>query len=79
MALGGWLPAAFPRRLVCPGWFLPGRVGTRIAIWRQIFAERVAVLQHARKTKLIGLDKARQEEHPPVLRGVNSMVSRTGD
>ena len=35
MALGGWLPAAFPRRLVCPGWFLPGRVGTRIAIWRQ--------------------------------------------
>src|SRR5580692_6136519 len=24
MALGGWLPAAFPRRLVCPGWFLPG-------------------------------------------------------
>jgi hypothetical protein len=26
---------SLPRRLVCPGWFLPGRVGTRIAIWRQ--------------------------------------------
>jgi len=34
---GAWRVVArsVPRRLVCPGWFLPGRVGTRTAIWRQ--------------------------------------------
>ena len=58
MALGGWLPAAFPRRLVCPGWFLPGRVGTRTAIWRQKLctskADKAIDLQNF-ATKLIGL------------------------
>jgi len=26
---------SLPQHLGCPGWFLPGRVGMRTAIWRQ--------------------------------------------
>src|SRR5664279_3104752 len=49
---GAWRVVArsVPRRLVCPGWFLPGRVGTRTAIWRQKNCSSIELIT----TKLIG-------------------------
>ena len=77
MALGGWLPAACPQRLVCPGWFLPGRVGTRTAIWRQKLAERVAVLATRSQNEIDWCYKA-CKKNVRLLRGVNSMDKPNG-
>ena len=73
MALGGWLPAAFPRHLGCPGWFLPGRVGTRTAIWRQKNCSSIELIT----TKLIG-DTRLVRRASALLRGVNSMDKPNG-
>jgi hypothetical protein len=41
---------SLPQHLVCPGWFLPGRVGMRTAIWRQKNCSNIEFIA----TKLIG-------------------------
>ena len=66
---GAWRVVARsrPRRLLCSGWFLPKAHRNAAAIWRQ-----------TKPTKLIGNYKACIEEHPPELRGVNSMDKPNG-
>ena len=66
---GAWRVVArsLPRRLLCSGWFLPEAHRNAAAIWRQ-----------TKPTKLIGNYKACIEEHPPELRGVNSMDKPNG-
>ena len=61
----------------CPGWFLPGAAGTRSAIWRQKFAERVCCWQHARKNEIDWSYKA-CKKNIRLLRGVNSMDKPNG-
>ena len=82
LALGGWLPAACRDIWICPGWFLPGRTGTRTAIWRHKNLLRV----YLNDTKLIGRTRLVRRtsanncrrSRGALLRGVNSMDKPNG-
>ncbi len=63
---------SLPRHLICPGWILPGRAGTRTAIWRQKACGAVAGCNKI-DWELQGLKNVRLE-----LRGVNSMDKPNG-
>jgi phosphoserine phosphatase len=79
MALGGWLPAACRGVYFVPDGFSRRPVGTRTAIWRQKFAERVAVLATRSQYEIDWFYKACQEEHPPYCAELILWTSRTGD
>ncbi len=72
--LAGWFARSQPRRLVCPGWFRPGRAGTR---W-QSGATRILWKQFCNK---IDWGRTRLIKECPrnyLLRGVNSMDKPNG-
>jgi hypothetical protein len=77
---GAWrvVPRSRPRHLICPGWFLPGRSGTRSTIWRQSTC-RARSLNAPTKfkvdTKLIGL--TRLVRRASGLSGFTITVSRS--
>ncbi|MGP8175125.1 MAG: hypothetical protein ACLP7O_11345, partial [Terracidiphilus sp.] len=77
---GAWRVVARsrPRRLLCSGWFLPEAHRNAAAIWRQKLAERAAILATRSQNEIDWFYKAWQEEHPRLLRGVNSMDKPNG-
>ena len=75
MALGGLVCPQPAAASACPGWFLPGRAGTRTAIWRHKNLLRV----YLNDTKLIGRTRlVRRTSANNLLRGVNSMDKPNG-
>src|SRR6185437_5824246 len=78
MALGGLVYPQPAATSACPGWFLPGRAGTRTAIWRQKICSVSETGCNEIDWTCLDLQGLSEERLRILLRGVNSMDKPNG-